>query len=292
MSTVLSNARALESIQAHAGKYQQFIDGLRAIAVGAVILFHLFPTMLQGGFVGVDVFFVISGYLISGQIREQIAAGTFSIGSFYARRIRRIAPALISMLIVSAVAALLILKPEDMHSFAKSLLAQPLSLQNFVFLAEGEYFRGADTKPLLHTWSLAVEEQFYLFWPLLLLTLRRMRRNGVLTVILALILVSFVINNQLIALSPKASFFLLPTRAWELAMGGLVALLHEKRQAARWPSRMVATAASGTGLLLVVFSIFYINAQMAFPGYVAMLPALGTFLVLLFGGRAGPSGAP
>jgi peptidoglycan/LPS O-acetylase OafA/YrhL len=285
MTDTLSTARPIAGVEAHAPRYEPFIDGLRAIAVGAVILFHLFPAALQGGFVGVDVFFVISGYLITGQIRQQVGAGTFSIGSFYARRIRRITPPLIAMLAASSVAAMLILKPEDMQSFAKSLLAQPLSLQNFTFLAEGEYFRGADTKPLLHTWSLAIEEQFYVFWPLLLLAMRRMRRAPMLGLILALMVGSFVLNDLLIALSPKASFFLLPTRAWELAMGGLAAILHENRQAAWNLPRPAATVASGAGVALILFSIFYIDSKMAFPGNVAMLPVFGSFLVLLYGAQ-------
>lgn len=285
MSDSLSAARPVSGAAAHAAKYERFIDGLRAIAVGSVILFHLFPTALQGGFVGVDVFFVISGYLITGQIREQAAAGTFSIGSFYARRIRRITPPLITVLVASAAAAMLILKPEDMWSYAKSLLAQPLSLQNFVFLAEGEYFRGADTKPLLHTWSLAIEEQFYLFWPLLLLAMKRMRRASTITLILALMACSFALNNLLISLSPKASFFLLPTRAWELAIGGLAAILHENRRAVWNLPQPAAAATSTAGVALILFSIFWIDSTMPFPGYVSILPVLGSFLVLLYGGR-------
>ena len=284
MAVILSTAGAVASIDSR-GKYQQYIDGLRAIAVGAVILFHLIPSTFQGGFVGVDVFFVISGFLITAQIRQQIANGTFSIATFYARRIRRITPALITMLLLSAVAAMFILKPEDMYSFAKSLLVQPLALQNFVFLAEGEYFRGADTKPLLHTWSLAIEEQFYVFWPLLLLLVRRMRRGPMLALIALMLVASFVINNQLIVLSPKSSFFLLPTRAWEMGMGGLVALLHEDDDGAWRLPPTGGAALSATGVLLTLFSIVYVDSSMPFPGNVALLPVFGTFLVLLYGGQ-------
>jgi len=285
MSDTLGTARPIDGAAAHAAKYERFIDGLRAIAVTSVILFHLFPTALQGGFVGVDVFFVISGYLITGQIREQAAAGAFSIRGFYARRIRRITPPLIAMLLASAVAAMLILKPEDMWSYAKSLLAQPLSLQNFVFLAEGEYFRGADTKPLLHTWSLAIEEQFYVFWPLMLLAMKRLRRRSTVALIVALMAGSFLLNDLLITLSPKASFFLLPTRAWELAIGGLAAILHEDRQAAWRLPAAAAAAASTAGLALILGAIVWIDSSMPFPGNVDLLPVLGTFLVLLYGGQ-------
>jgi peptidoglycan/LPS O-acetylase OafA/YrhL len=285
MSRFFSKESPVCSSVVEAAKYERFIDGLRAIAVCAVIFFHLFPAVLRGGFVGVDVFFVISGYLITGQIRYQVAAGTFSIGSFYARRIRRIMPVLITVLLGSAIAAMAILKPEDMSSYAKSLLAQSLSLQNFVFLAEGEYFRGADTKPLLHTWSLAIEEQFYLLWPLLLLVIKRARQTSIMALILVLITCSFAVNNFLLSLSPKASFFLLPSRAWELAIGGLAAILHEDRRAGWCLTKPIAAATSMTGVMLILFSIFWIDSTMPFPGNVCLLPVLGSFLVILYGGK-------
>ena len=143
--------------------YRPEIDGLRAIAVLSVIFFHINATWLTGGFVGVDVFFVISGYLITSQIQYDIASGTFTLKNFYLRRIRRILPPLLVMLLASSAAAFAILTPEDIRSYVNSLLVQPLSLQNVIFLSEGEYFIGADTKPLLHTWSLLLKSSSIFF---------------------------------------------------------------------------------------------------------------------------------
>ena len=153
----------------HTASYRADIDGLRALAVVSVLFFHLKILGSSGGYVGVDVFFVISGYLITGYIHAEAAAGRFSFREFYLRRVRRLVPALLLMSVPVAVVAWIVLYPEDLRSFATSLGYQFAALQNVVFLAEGEYFRGAETKPLLHTWSLAVEEQFYLIWPLFLL---------------------------------------------------------------------------------------------------------------------------
>ncbi|MEY4911591.1 MAG: hypothetical protein RL761_1254, partial [Pseudomonadota bacterium] len=205
--------------------YRPEIDGLRCIAVLSVIFFHINDTWLTGGFVGVDVFFVISGYLITSQIQKDIFSNSFTLKNFYLRRIRRILPPLLVMLLASSAAALAILTPEDIRSFVNSLLAQPLSLQNVVFLSEGEYFIGADTKPLLHTWSLAVEEQFYLFWPLLLLLLRKQPVKARIVIVLLLIVVSFYVNLIQSQTAPKTAFFLIFSRAWELAIGGLAALI-------------------------------------------------------------------
>jgi len=280
-SLFFSNLEKTEGVD-----YERFIDGLRAISVCAVIYYHLFPKFLSGGFVGVDVFFVISGYLITSQIRRESLAGKFSIGSFYARRIRRIVPALVVVLFASSVFAMIVLKPEDMHSFAKSLIAQPLSLQNFVFLAEGEYFRGSETKPLLHTWSLAIEEQFYLVWPWILLGLRFAAYRTLVALILFLIIISFVLNNVAILFSPKASFFLLPTRSWELAVGGLGAVLNENCKNLWAKSERLAASIALLGMVFIVLSIICIDSSMPFPGYVGFLPVIGVFFVLLSGARS------
>ena len=272
-----------------AAGYRADIDGLRAVAVVPVVLFHLNVTGFRGGYVGVDVFFVISGFLITGLLRSKLSDGRLRLRDFYLARVRRLAPALLTVTVPTTVAASLVLFPEDMRSFAASLVAQLVSLQNFVFLAEGEYFRGADTKLLLHTWSLAVEEQFYLVWPLLLLLLRRASRPAVCAVLGALVLASFALNVGLMALSPKASFFLLPPRAWELALGGLLSVLCENA-ATRWilaPARRTVLAAVGLGL--IALSVVTFDATTAFPGWRALLPVCGTGLVIA-GGVGGPVG--
>lgn len=262
--------------------YRPEIDGLRAIAVSMVVLFHLGTPLLNGGYVGVDVFFVISGYLITSLIRREIVGGAFSFKRFYLRRIRRLTPALLSMVIATTGLAWWLLFPEDLHSFATSLALQPFSLQNIAFLVDGEYFRGADSKPLLHTWSLAVEEQFYLFWPLLLVAYSRLaakRGRAVLFLATALI-ASFGLNIALMRISPKASFFLLPPRAWELGAGALVALLEERGAFAHLDRRWRA-AACGFGLLMIAGAAAGPFPTTSFPGFAALLPVAGTVLCLI-----------
>lgn len=263
--------------------YRADIDGLRAVAVLSVLLFHLHVTGFSGGYVGVDVFFVISGYLITGLINAEIHRGTFSLKAFYLRRVRRLAPALLVMTVPVSIAAFALLKPEDMRSFGLSLALQFVSLQNVLFLAEGEYFRGADMKPLLHTWTLAVEEQFYLLWPLLLLFTHRVSFRIKMLLIGAIMLGSFALNLALMSISPKASFLLLPPRAWELGAGGLVALLETKILFRSALSTKVRTALAFIGLFTVLFSIFRFTSDTPFPGTAALLPVFGTVFILVSG---------
>jgi peptidoglycan/LPS O-acetylase OafA/YrhL len=268
--------------------YRADIDGLRAIAVASVLLFHLGVLGFSGGYVGVDVFFVISGYLITGYIHPEIASGKFSLREFYLRRVRRLGPALLLLSVPVAFAAWFILYPEDLRSFATSLGLQFAALQNVVFLAEGEYFRGAETKPLLHTWSLAVEEQFYLVWPLLLLFTRRASFGRRMLVVGALMLGSFLLNLALFRVSPKASFFLLPPRAWEMGAGGIVALIEAEGLFARWLSDRGRATSAVLGLAAIVASVLLFDDATPFPGRAALLPVVGSVLVIVAGiGGAG-----
>ena len=260
--------------------YRPEIDGLRCIAVLSVIFFHINATWLTGGFVGVDVFFVISGYLITSQIQKDIFSNSFTLKNFYLRRIRRILPPLLVMLLASSAAALAILTPEDIRSFVNSLLAQPLSLQNVVFLSEGEYFIGADTKPLLHTWSLAVEEQFYLFWPLLLLLLRKQPVKARIVIVLLLIVVSFYVNLMQSQSAPKAAFFLIFSRAWELAIGGLAALLETRQGPSQRIKQIHREGLLFCSALGLFFSFYYIDSSMLFPGIIALLPVVSVFFII------------
>ena len=257
---------------APAHTYRPDIDGLRAVAVIAVILFHLEVPGFAGGFVGVDVFFVISGYLITAFIRREIEAEGFRYSQFFVRRVRRLAPALMLLTVACCIAAVPILLPEQLDSFARSVIAQPIALQNMHFVAEGQYFVGSDGKPLLHTWSLGVEEQFYLVWPFILMWLSRTRRRLVLG-LLVVIVGSFALNLLLPILSPKASFFLFPARAWELGLGGLLAVLEERGSAWRPRTRRTVSWASFVAL---AFSLAWIDEEMAFPGWVAILPVTAT----------------
>lgn len=275
MVSAPTHSTAGATASASAQSYRPEVDGLRAIAVVSVIVFHLNATWLPGGFVGVDVFFVISGYLITGFVRREVASGTWAYRSFFVRRVRRLAPPLLFVTVCSCCAAYFLLLPRHMASFAKSVIAQPIALQNMHFLAEGLYFEGADTKPLLHTWSLGVEEQFYLAWPLAILLLSRFQRRTTMTIVAALLLLSFALNMALPLVSPKASFFLFPPRAWELGLGGLLAIAEEGTRPSH-SSHWGRTGVAGLSLLALTFSFAWIDSTMAFPGWIAAIPVAAT----------------
>ena len=203
--------------------YRADIDGLRGIAVLCVVLFHAGVAGFDGGFVGVDIFFVISGYLICGIIQREISEQRFSYAKFYARRARRILPALFVVLLVCFVTAAPVMTGAEMQDFAKSAVANIAAVSNIYFWKSANYFStSAELKPLMMTWSLSVEEQFYLFFPPVLLLIRRYRWSvgGVLAALTALSLIASV---WMTSRNPSTAFFLLPARAWELGIGALLA---------------------------------------------------------------------
>lgn len=260
-------------------RYRPEIDGLRAVAVVPVILFHAGAKPLGGGFVGVDVFFVVSGYLITSIILQEKAAGTFTLAGFYERRARRILPALFLVMACCAPLAWLVMFPSELQGFGQSLVAVPLFVSNVLFWLQSGYFDAAvEQKPLLHTWSLAVEEQFYMAFPLLVLLVWRGRREWLAHVVLALALASFLLCELGWRLKPSATFYLAPTRAWELLIGAACAI--------RLASRPVEcnTPLSLLGLLGIGASITLFDKTTPFPSAYAMVPVLGTALVILFGG--------
>lgn len=263
-------------------KYRSEIDGLRAFAVVPVILFHAGFQVFSGGYVGVDVFFVISAYLITTMILSEMEAGTFSIAAFYERRARRILPVLFFVLLATLPFALLWLMPREMKDYAKSLIAVPLFLSNVLFWRQSGYFdTGVDAKPLIHTWSLAVEEQFYILFPLLLMVLWRGGRTR-LTAVLTLIGVCSLAVAQLFAKShPDAGFYLLHTRAWELIVGALAALYAMRRQPVALNLHLKG-ALSVAGLLMIAAAVFGFSRSTPFPGVYALLPTLGAALVIVF----------
>ncbi|WP_338068403.1 acyltransferase family protein [Alexandriicola marinus] len=258
------------------------MDGLRAVAVLAVVLYHFGVPGLGGGFVGVDVFFVISGFLIGGLLWKELdETGRISLGRFYLRRIRRLAPAFIAMAVVTSVAAWVILLPFEFREFGKHLIAATVWLSNVQFWREAGYFDvAADSKVLLHTWSLSVEEQFYIVLPLTLLALRFSRRvtTGLLVVAW---LTSAVACVALTPSQPVATFFLFPFRAWELLTGVLLALW------LRADRRRIPGLAGPLGLALIIGAIFLVGPD-GFPGWQAIIPVAGTALLLAGAGRAGP----
>ena len=264
--------------------YRADIDGLRGIAVLLVFAYHLGTARCRGGFVGVDVFFVISGYLIGSIILSELANSKFSLLSFYERRVRRICPALFVVLCASCWFAYRYLLPVESESFAKSLLAATLSVSNIFFLHQSGYFDGpAAMKPLLHTWSLAVEEQFYVFLPLFLLVIRRCSPRIKLGLVSSVATASFVVSSISVFHHREAAFYLAHTRAWELLLGTLIAMDLLPRISALWRN-----IAAFSGLALIFSAGYSFSAATPFPGVAALLPCIGAALIIA-AGRSGPS---
>jgi peptidoglycan/LPS O-acetylase OafA/YrhL len=252
-------------------RYRTDIDGLRALAVMAVIVFHTFPKVLPGGFVGVDIFFVISGYLITQIILSDLDAGKFSAASFYARRIRRIFPALIVVLIAAFLLGWYYLLPTELVSLGKNILASALFSANLMLLSEVGYFDvAAHLKPLLHLWSLGIEEQFYLAWPWLLWAVPR---TWLTPVIILAIAASFALNISMVEHHPSETFYLPFTRAWELLAGAVLVQFPRRKDA---NTEFIAFA----GIIAIECSFFFFDARTVFPGWAAALPVGGTMLLL------------
>jgi len=260
--------------------YRPEIDGLRAIAIIPVILFHAGFEWFSGGYVGVDVFFVISGYLIASIIIREKEAGTFSFIHFYERRARRILPALLFILLLCIPCAWFLLLPQELVDFGKSLVASSLFSSNILFWLESDYF-GAETEfiPLIHTWSLAIEEQFYLFFPVLMTSCWALGKRRLVLILASIAIVSFSFSEWGWRHFPEANFYLLMSRIWELMIGVLVAFyLFQNKQAKGFFSEF----ASIFGLSLILFSVLFLNKTHPFPSVYALLPIIGTALVILF----------
>lgn len=266
--------------------YRADIDGLRAIAVLAVLIFHAFPALLPGGFIGVDIFFVISGYLISSIVMKSAEDGRFSIADFYARRIRRIVPPLLAMIVTSLVLGWSILLPDEYAQLAKHALAGIGFISNIVLWQESGYFdSAAHLKPFLHLWSLGVEEQFYIFWPLILILVIR-RGLPFLGVALFILAGSFAINIALTSTAGTAGYFLLPGRAWEMLAGAILAWRLRHHGPLFAAGSRIANAVGLLGLLLIALGLWLIDKDKAFPGWWAILPVLGTVLLIAAGERS------
>jgi len=265
----------------HSTIYRKDIDGLRAFAVLATIGYHAFPNFVGGGFVGVDVFFVISGFLITKIIIENIESNSFSFVEFYFRRIRRIFPALILVLVVCYAFGWYALYASEYKRLGEHIAAGAGFVQNFVLLNEIAYFeKSVDTKPLIHLWSLSIEEQFYLLWPAIIWVLYKVRINLVST-LLCLVLISFSINIYSIQSEPITTFYSPLSRFWELLAGALWASISLRNsQEIRQTSQIVSHLLSFLGLLLLIIAIFGINSQDLFPGWWALLPTVGAVLLI------------
>ena len=259
--------------------YRPDVDGLRAVAVLLVFFDHL-HSRFTGGYIGVDVFFVISGYLISSVILSDMAAGRFSIVNFYERRIRRIFPALLVMLLGSSLLAYRCFVPSEIEAFARSLLAALFSISNLLFWHQAGYFdTPSSLKPLLHTWSLAVEEQFYIFFPLFLVAVRRLLPGRLKAAIWTVTAVTFALACLSVRSHPTAAFFFAPLRAWELLFGTILS----QRYVPAIDGKVQRNLAALTGLLLILVPSLRYGSQTPFPGLAALPPCLGAALLIAAG---------
>lgn len=260
------------------------VDGLRAIAVLAVIFFHAGAPGVWGGFVGVDVFFVISGFLITGILRQQLADGSLSLMRFYERRVRRIFPGMVFLLLAVMALSCLTLLPLDIEKVGRSALSAVFFVSNHHFLATSGYFAGAaHEQPLLHTWSLAVEEQFYLFWPLLMWGAHRLGWRSS-TWVACGILLSLGVSEWMVQQDADAAYYLAISRAWELGVGAWLAMTPvsslERRHLPGWAMALL-------GLGLIAYSVRAFNSMTAFPGLSAIVPVMGAALVIRAGRDSG-----
>lgn len=264
--------------------YRPEIDGLRALAVLPVILFHAGFPAFSGGFVGVDVFFVISGFLITGIILNDLDKGRFSLLTFYERRARRILPALVLVVTLCIPFTWLWFTPLDMRDFGQSVTAVAVFASNILFWREAGYFFGAsELKPLLHTWSLAVEEQYYVLVPLLLMVVWRLgRARAVMAAVAVLMVLSFALAEWASVHRRDAAFYLLPMRAWELMIGAAAALYLFRRDGKTPAPRRLAEPLAVLGLGLIAVAVILYDSSTPFPGMYALAPTVGTVLLILF----------
>ena len=263
--------------------YRKEIDGLRALAVLPVILFHAGFTTFSGGFVGVDIFFVISGYLITSIIVDEIEHHSFSLIKFYERRARRILPALFFVILCTLPFAWCWMLPNELTQFSESLVAVPLFYSNVLFYLTSGYFETAsELKPLLHTWSLAVEEQFYVLFPLFLLLTWRLGKKQIILLLLFIALASLLAAHWGSLTHPSFTFFLLPTRGFELLIGSLISLYINPKKINISISRPIAQIFSIAGLILIIYAIVSFNQKTPYPSVHTLIPTIGAGLILVF----------
>lgn len=256
--------------------YRADVDGLRAVAIVLVVLFHA-TSRCPGGFVGVDVFFVISGFLITGLLLKEQSRKEFRLADFWVRRVRRLLPAASLMVVTTLVAGFFVMLPDDYENVANSAIAQQLLVSNIYCMQKTGYFDGsAELMPLLHTWSLAVEEQFYVGYPLLLLLLGRLPKRMMVATLLALSAVSFIASDWGVRASPQAAFYLLPTRAWEILLGGLICFAPMPRSRSAWVANLLA----GLGMAGILLPAWLFNPTTPFPGRAALLPCVATAIII------------
>ena len=264
--------------------YRWDIQGLRAIAVLAVVLFHINPALLPGGYIGVDIFFVISGYLIMGFIWRDLKQEKFTLLNFYTKRVYRLFPALFVTVLLSSIAAYFILLPNESEIYLKSMVSTLFYFSNFYFYTEANYFNDAMAfYPLLHTWSLSVEEQFYMLFPLILMFIYRKKMKYVLSILLLLGLLSLILSQWYVNEDASFAFFSSPTRFFQFIVGGLIAIYLQGHKVAKRGSDIGVIV----GLGIIFYTLYFYSEKTLFPGVNALLPSLGAGLVMYFGINAG-----
>lgn len=264
-------------------EYRKEIDGIRAFAVIPVILFHAGFSLFSGGFVGVDIFFVISGYLITSLIISEMKTDSFQLKDFYLRRMRRILPALFLMLLTCIPLAMIILLPTDLKEFSQSLVSVVVFSSNILFWMKTGYFASAaELKPLLHTWSLSIEEQYYLLFPLFLILVSKYEKINLFWLLAIVALFGFGLAQLFVKDYPSAAFYFLPMRGWEIICGALVAIYLDKSQLNLQSNKYKDQLLSLLGLALIIYAIFQFSSITPFPGLFTLIPVLGTVLLILF----------
>jgi peptidoglycan/LPS O-acetylase OafA/YrhL len=257
--------------------YRPEIDGMRAVAILAVVAYHSGVKWFRGGFVGVDVFFVLSGYLIGFIIYSDVRANRFTFGRFYSRRAKRILPALLSLIGLLYIPVVVLMTPSELATYARNALAALFAVSNVQFWQSITYFSpNAEWNPMLMTWSLGVEEQFYIAFPLVLLLLRESSTKTILRVLGSLVCVSFAVSVWCVEKHPSAGFYLLPSRAWELGLGAMLAIWHAEGFASgRAATTFETRALPLIGVACISVSVCGFDSQMGFPGWTALVPTLG-----------------
>ena len=262
-------------------QYRKEIDGLRAIAVLPVIFFHGGFSWFSGGYIGVDIFFVISGYLITSIILDEISRDQFSIINFYERRARRILPALSIVLLITTIAAFILMPADLLNSYSQSLVSVATFSSNiFFYLTSGYFSTASDEKPLLHTWSLAVEEQYYIFFPIMITMLWFIGKKHLIFLLAVLSVASLFFSQYLSKTGAiDANFYLIFSRAWELFFGSLIAFTNlHTLSIPRWKREVIGIIA----LSLIIYSIVFFDAHTPFPSFYALIPVLGTCVIIVF----------
>lgn len=269
------------------GAYRWDIQGLRAIAVLSVVIFHISPSSLPGGYIGVDIFFVISGYLIIGHIYNDLNRGRFDLIGFYSKRIKRLFPPLFVLVTITSIIAYIYLFPSEIKLYSGSVISTVLYFSNIYFYNKSDYFSSdLENSLLLHTWSLSVEEQFYLLFPIIMMLIFRLQRKNFVACIVSLMIISLVLSELLVQYNPSSAFYMSPSRFWQFIIGGVIAISERNKNVGFSPKAM--NMLGGAGFAAILLSLYFYSYEVVFPGINALLPTIAVALIIFSGrNRAG-----